>query len=89
MHLVFCLGGGGGASSPPARSRSSARGGGASRTIRLGRAGVLPLLLLLRERAKWELPARCRLPVSRASDFVVSPQFSPHVPRRENSRETS
>ena len=28
----------------------------------LGRAGVLPLLLLLRERAKWELPARCRLP---------------------------
>ena len=29
---------------------------------RLGRAGVLPLLLLLRERAKWELPVRCRLP---------------------------
>ena len=29
---------------------------------RLGRAGSLPLLLLLRERAKWELPARCRLP---------------------------
>ena len=28
---------------------------------RLGRAGALPLLLLLRERAKWELPARCRL----------------------------
>ena len=55
----------------------------------LGRAGALPLLLLLRERAKWELPARCRLPFSRASDFVVSPQFSPHVPRRENSRETS
>ena len=26
----------------------------------LGRAGSLPLLLLLRERAKWELPARCR-----------------------------
>ena len=55
----------------------------------LGRAGALPLLLLLRERAKWGLPARCRLPFSRASDFVVSPQFSPHVPRRENSRETS
>ena len=30
--------------------------------FRLGRAGALPLLLLLRERAKWELPARCRLP---------------------------
>ena len=29
---------------------------------RLGCAGSLPLLLLLRERAKWELPARCRLP---------------------------
>ena len=27
----------------------------------LGRAGLLPFLLLLRERAKWELPARCRL----------------------------
>ena len=53
----------------------------------LGRAGVLPLLL--RERARWGLPARCRLSVFRASDFVVSPQFSPHVPRRENSRETS
>ena len=24
--------------------------------------GALPLLLLLWERAKWELPARCRLP---------------------------
>ena len=29
---------------------------------RLGRAGALPFLLLLRERVKWELPARCRLP---------------------------
>ena len=29
---------------------------------RLGRVGLLPLLLLLRERAKWELLARCRLP---------------------------
>ena len=35
------------------------------------------------------LPARCRLLFSHASDFVVSPQFSPHVPQRENSRETS
>ena len=55
MHLVFVWG----ASSPPARSRSSERGGGASR---LYVWGTLPLLLLLRERAKWELPARCRLP---------------------------
>ena len=51
--------------------------------------GALPLLLLLRERAKWGLPARCRLPFFRTSGFVVSPQFSPHVPRRENSRETA
>ena len=81
----------GGASSPPAQSRSSGRGGGASGLLSgaRGRAGVLPLLLLLRERARWGLPARCRLSVFRASDFVVSPQFSPHVPRRENSRETS
>ena len=28
-------------------------------------------------------------PTSRASDLVVSPQFSPHVPQRGNSRETS
>ena len=55
----------------------------------LGRASVLPLLLLLWERARWGLPARCRFSVFRASDFVVSPQFSPHVPRRENSWETS
>ena len=60
-------------------------------TFCLGRAGVLRLLLLLllRERARLGLPARCRLSIFRASDFVVSPQFSPHVPRRENSRETS
>ena len=38
-------------------------GGGGASGLRLGRAYVLPLLLLLlRERAKWELPARCRLP---------------------------
>ena len=30
----------------------------------LGRAGALPLLLLLRERAKWGLPARCMLSFS-------------------------
>ena len=30
---------------------------------RLVRVGALPLLLLLRERAKWELPARGRLPL--------------------------
>ena len=31
----------------------------------------------------------CRRPFSRFSLSVASPQFSPHVPRRENSRESS
>ena len=85
MHLVFCLGG-----LPPLPLDLGRTGGVAvPPDYCLGRAGVLPLLLLLRERARWGLPARCRLSVFRASDFVVSPQFSPHVPRRENSRETS
>ena len=39
-----------------------ARGVGVPLGCRLGRVGSLPLLLLLRERAKWELLARCRLP---------------------------
>ena len=38
-----------------------ARGVGVFLDCRLVRAGALPLLLLLRERAKWELPARSRL----------------------------
>ena len=75
----------GGASSPPARSRSSGRGGGASGLLSgarslfsfsfgSGRSGGCPLAVGF---------------LFRSSDFVVSPQFSPHVPRRENSRETS
>ena len=48
----------GGAPSPTARPRSSER---VPLGCRLGRVGSLPLLLLLRERAKWELLARCRL----------------------------
>ena len=82
MHLVFVWGG-----FLPSRSISVEREGW--RCLWAVVWGALPLLLLLRERAKWGLPARCRLPFFRASDFVVSPQFSPHVPRRENSRETS
>ena len=45
-----------------ARSRSSERGGGASGRSSGARGRAFLLLLLLRERAKWELPARCRLP---------------------------
>ena len=40
-----------------------ARGVGVPLGSRLVRAGALPLLLLLREQAKWELPARSRLPL--------------------------
>ena len=58
MHLVLCLGG----LPPLPLDLGPARGVGVPLGIRLGRAGALPLLLLLRERAKWELPARCRLP---------------------------
>ena len=58
MHLVFCLGG----LPPLPLDLGRARGVEVPLGCRLGRAGVLPLLLLLRERAKWELPARCRLP---------------------------
>ena len=58
MHLVLCLGG------LPLLllDLGPARGVGVPLGIRLGRAGSLPLLFLLREQAKWELPARCRLP---------------------------
>ena len=56
MHLVFCLGG----LPPLPLDLGRARGVEVPLGFRLGRA--LPLLLLLRERAKWELPARCRLP---------------------------
>ena len=55
----------GGAPSPLARPRSSERGGSASGHSS-GAPGALPLLLLLRGRARWDLPAHCRpsLPAS-------------------------
>ena len=60
MHLVFCLGG------LPPLPLDLGRAGGVAVPLDycLGRAGALPLLLLLRERARWGLPARCRLSVS-------------------------
>ena len=57
--------------------------------ICLSRAGSLLLLLLLREVGAWELALLLQTPFSRFSLSVDSPQFSPHVPRRENSRESS
>ena len=66
MHLVLCLGG------LPLLplDLSPARVVGVPLGIRLGRAGSLPLLLLLREGEEWELPARCRRP------FPESPMSS-------------
>ena len=66
MHLVLCLGG------LPLLplDLGPARGVGLPLGIRLGRAGSLPLLLLLREEEERELPARCRRPIP------VSPMLS-------------
>ena len=66
-HLVLCLGG-----LPPLPfDLGPARGVG----VPLG--SCLPLLLLLRERAKWELPARSRLPLP-----APLPRLSLPIPHR-------
>ena len=82
MHLVFCLGG----LPPLPLDLGRARGVEVPLGCRLGRAPASPS-----PSGAGEVGAARSLktPFSRASDFVVSPQFSPHVPRRENSRETS
>ena len=60
MHLVFSGG------LPPLPLDLGGAGGVAVPLVScLGRAGSLPLLLLFRGRAEWELPARCRLSVPR------------------------
>ena len=77
-----------GAPSPPARSRSSERGGSASGQLSgaRGRAPASPSSSGVGEVGA----ARSQqTPTSRASASVVSPQSSPHVQRREDSRETS
>ena len=66
-----------------------ARGAGVPLGICLSRAGSLLLLLLLQEVGARELALLLQTPFSRFSSSVDSPQFSPHVPRRENSRESS
>ena len=71
MHLVFCLGG----LPPLPLDLGRARGVEVSLGCSLGRAGALPLLLLLRERAKWELPARCRLPFPAPPTSLSLPNF--------------
>ena len=85
VHLVLCLVG------LPLLplDLGPARGVGVPLGLRLTWAGSLPLLLLLREEEEWELPRSRQTSLSRVSESVDSPQFSPHVPRRENSRESS
>ena len=69
MHLVLCLG----VLPPLSLDLGPARGVGVPLGSRLGRAGALPLLLLLRERAKWELPAHCRLPLPAPPTWMSLP----------------
>ena len=76
----------GGAPSPPARPRSSERGGSAS-GLSSGAGGLAPTSPSLA--GEVGVARSLQTPLSHASDVVDSPQFSPHVPRRENSRESS
>ena len=85
MHLVLCLGG---APSPPARPRSSERGGSASRHSS-GAGGLAPSSPSPSGGGGAGVARSLQTPISRVSDVVDSPQFSLHVPRRGNSRESS
>ena len=77
----------GGAPSPPARPRSSERGGSASGLL----SGVGGLASSSPSPGGGGVAvARSRqTSLSRVSESVDSPSFSPHVPRRENVRESS
>ena len=78
----------GGAPSPPARPRSSERGGSASRHSS-GVSGLAPSSPLPSGGGGAGVARSRQTSISRVSESVDSPQFSPHVPRRENLRESS
>ena len=78
----------GGAPSPPARPRSSERGGSASRHSS-GAGGLAPSSPSPSGGGGAGVARSLQTPFSRVSDVVDSPQFSPHVPRCGNSRESS
>ena len=78
----------GGAPSPPARPRSSETGGSASRHSS-GAGGLAPSSPSPSGGGGAGVPRSLQTPLSRVSDVVDSPQFSPHVPRRGNLRESS
>ena len=77
-----------GAPSPPARPRSSKRGGSAS-GLASGVTGLAPSSPSPSGGGGAGVARSRQTPFSRVSESVDSPQFSPHVPRRENSRESS
>ena len=78
----------GGAPSPPARPRSSERGGSAS-GLSSGAGGLAPASPSPSGAGEVGVAHSLQTPISRVSDVVDSPQFSPHVPRCGNSRESS
>ena len=78
----------GGAPSPPARPRSSERGGRGSRHSP-GAGGLAPSSPSPSGEGGAGVARSLQTPLSRISDVVDSPQFSLHVPRRGNSRESS
>ena len=78
----------GGAPSPPARPRSSERGGSASRHLS-GASGLAPSSPSPSGRGGAGVARSRQTSHSCVSESVDSPSFSPHVPRRENVRESS
>ena len=78
----------GGASSPPARPRSSERGGSASGLLS-GVGGLASSSPSPSGGGGVEVARSRQTSLSRVSESVDSPSFSPHVPRRENVRESS
>ena len=78
----------GGAPSPPARPRSSERGGSASGHLS-GVGGLASSSPSPSGGGGVEVARSRQTSLSRVSESVDSPSFSPHVPRRENVRESS
>ena len=78
----------GGAPSPPARPRSSERGGSASRHLS-GVSGLASSSPSPSGGGGVGIARSRQTSHSRVSESVDSPSFSPHVPRRENVRESS
>ena len=85
MHLVLCLVG------VPLLplDLGPARGVGVPLGLRLAWGGLAPSSPSPLGGGGAGVARSRQTPFSRVSESVDSPQFSPHVPRRENSRESS